>query len=89
MGSTEPSVYALTTCNADKSVIIPIALGLTRFRRGLQSSAGHTEGFRFPRKSIWKKYSRKRRNLRFSRLIPAERCTEGLLGRARQLAAAS
>jgi len=30
-------------------IAVETLLGLTRFRRGLQSSAGHTEGFRFPR----------------------------------------
>jgi len=43
------------------------AMGATWFRRGLQSSAGHTEG-QLPRKYNWKRYKRERRALRSSRL---------------------
>lgn len=50
--------------------------GATWLRRGLQSSAGHTED-QSPRKYIWKSNSRKRRTLRSSRLNPARLCTGG------------
>ena len=56
--------------------------GATWFRRGLQSSVGHTED-QLPRKSNWKRNSRQRRQLRPSRLIPARLCTGFLVGRVR------
>ena len=55
-------------------------MGATWFRRGLQSSVGHTED-QLPRKSNWKRNSRQRRQLRPSRLIPARLCTGFLVGR--------
>jgi hypothetical protein len=57
-------------------------MGATWFRRGLQSSVGHTED-QLPRKSNWKRNSRQRRQLRPSRLIPARLCTGFLVGRVR------